>query len=254
MTLTLTLSDSIAEFLRREILEGERAPGTKLPTEEQLAARHEVSRGTVRKAYGRLIAEGLVVSQGTRGHFVRSVRTWEPILFRMSDPENNISTDDGPQDVWSRCVRDQGREPTEDIRTEVVFADARARRFLQLSGPAPLLARRRFRYVDGEPSMTADSFYLREHVAGTAVELPAQVRPGVYAVFAERGLPWIRTDNHVSARAPSRDEARELRISTGTPVMEVIRVSYTEPSLPVRMTAFILPADRYQALWEQREE
>lgn len=254
MTYTNSLSASIAGLLRDEILKGQRAPGDKLPTEEQLSSAHRVSRGTVRAAYRRLIGEGLVVSQGTRGHFVRSVRTWEPIVFRMSDPENNVSTDDGPQDVWSRCVRDQGREPAEDIRTEVVFADARACRFLRLAEPVPLLARRRFRYVDGEPSMTADSFYLREHVANTAVELPAQVRPGVYAVFAERGLPWVRTDNHMTARAPSRDEARELRISTGTPVMEVIRVSYTAPALPVRMTAFILPADRYQALWEQRED
>lgn len=251
---TLSLTEQIADALRQQIQAGRYAPGDRLPTEEVLVASERVSRGTVRNAYQRLTSEGLVVSQGSRGHFVRSLTPRDPLVWRLSDPENNLSTDDGPQDTWSRCVREQGREPSEDIRTEIVHADERARRHLQLSGAVPLLARRRFRFVDGEASATADSFYLREHVAGSSVELPDQVYPGVYAVFAERGRPWVRTVDEVGTRPPTRDEARELRITGNSWVIEVIRVSYTTSSLPVRMTAFILPGDRYKALYEHRGE
>lgn len=268
---TLSLTEQIADRLRQDIKAGRYAPGDRLPTEEFLVESERVSRGTVRNAYQRLTSEGLVVSQGSRGHFVRSLTPRDPLVLRLSDPENNLSTDDGPQDTWSRCVREQGGDPAEDIRTEVVFADERARRHLNLSGAVPLLARRRFRYVDGEPSATADSFYLREHVAHTPVELPEQVRPGVYAVFAELGLPWVRTVDEVSTRPATRDEARELRITGNAWVIEVVRVSYTTggpgpateettgstasvAALPVRMTAFILPGDRYKALYEHRGE
>lgn len=255
MTVTFSLKEQVIDELRRQIRAGEYAPGDRLPTEVRLMADHGVSRGTVRDAYDALKSEGLVVSRGTRGHYVRQVRTWDPLLLSMSRPERNLNTDDdGPHDVWSQCVRDQGRVPSEQIRTEIVLADDRARQALQLDGPKWLLARRRIRSVDGEPSSTADSFYLREHVAGSPVELPDQVRPGVYAVFSERGLPWVRTEDTVGARMPTRDEARELRIPNGVPVIEVIRVSYTTPELPVRMTAYVLPADRYRALYEHEGE
>jgi GntR family transcriptional regulator len=249
----LSLTEQIADRIRHDIKTGRYAPGDQLPTEEQLVEREKVSRGTIRNAYQRLTHEGLVVT-GARGRFVRSLIPWDPLLLRLSDPENNLSTDDGPQDTWSRSVREQGRIPEEEIRTEVIFADGRAHQHLRLSESVPLLARRRFRYVDGQPSCTADSFYLREHVAGTAVELPQQVYPGVYAVFAAAGLPWVRTVDEVGTRAPTREEARELRITGNTWVIEVIRVSYTTPELPVRMTAFVLPGDRYKALYEHRGE
>ncbi|MEU7591261.1 GntR family transcriptional regulator [Micromonospora sp. NPDC049230] len=262
MTATLSLKDQVIDQLRDEIRSGRYAPGDRLPTEERLMAEHGVSRGTVRVAYRALAAEGLAVSQGTRGHYVRRVRTWDPLVLSMSRPERNLNTDDdGPHDVAAQCVRDQGRVPSELIRTEIVLADERAQRALQLPGPEPLLVRRRIRYVDGEPFSTADSFYLRQHVAGSPVELPEQVRPGVYAVYAERGLPWVRTEDYVGSRMPTKDETRELRIPAGVPVLEVIRVSYaddptsdTNHKLPVRMTAYILPADRYRALFEHEGE
>ncbi|WP_431935749.1 GntR family transcriptional regulator [Micromonospora sp. RP3T] len=249
-----TLAEEIAEEIRALIRSGRHNPGDPLPTEKELAAQWRVSRGTARSAYQLLIDEGLVVAQRSRGHFVRSGARWTPIMWRASDPENNLSTDDGPQDTWARCVREQGREPAEDIRIEIVEADDKARQHLQLAGPVPLIVRRRSRFVDGAPSATADSFYLREHVQGTAVELPSQVYPGVYAVFDERGLPWIRTVDEVSARMPTREEARRLGIVGAVPVLEVVRVSYTDQQLPVRMTVFLKPGDRYKAVFEHGGE
>ena len=53
----------IADELRREIVAGSKAPGTKLPAEGELAGRFGVHRNTVRQAVAALAAEHLVVSR-----------------------------------------------------------------------------------------------------------------------------------------------------------------------------------------------
>lgn len=58
--------DRVYRGLRRAIIEQAVAPGTKLP-ESEVASRFGVSRTVVRAAFGRLIAEGLVVRPSNQG-------------------------------------------------------------------------------------------------------------------------------------------------------------------------------------------
>src|ERR1700733_940426 len=60
----------IAEELRRDIVGGAQAPGTRLPSEGELAERFGVHRNTVRQAVAALAAEHLVVSRRGSGTFV----------------------------------------------------------------------------------------------------------------------------------------------------------------------------------------
>src|SRR6202035_574692 len=60
----------IAEELRREIIGGSQAPGTRLPAEGELAERCGVHRNTVRQAVAALAAEHLVVARRGSGTFV----------------------------------------------------------------------------------------------------------------------------------------------------------------------------------------
>lgn len=61
------LSAQIAGNLRLAIRDGRLAPGARLPSWRDLAARLGVGRGTVRSAYERLIDERLVVAAGAAG-------------------------------------------------------------------------------------------------------------------------------------------------------------------------------------------
>lgn len=63
-------SERIVHVLRSQILSGERPPGSKLPTYDELMEQFEVTRPTVARALGALRAQGLVTVQGTRGVFV----------------------------------------------------------------------------------------------------------------------------------------------------------------------------------------
>lgn len=59
----------LVEELRRRIVEGEIAPGQKLPSENELIAAHDVSRTVVREAITRLRADGLVRTRRGAGSY-----------------------------------------------------------------------------------------------------------------------------------------------------------------------------------------
>jgi GntR family transcriptional regulator len=61
----------LADILRGMIASGELEPRALLPSESYLQQEHGVSRGTVRTAVRILRDEGLVVTIGGRGTFVR---------------------------------------------------------------------------------------------------------------------------------------------------------------------------------------
>ena len=61
----------LAHVLREMIASGELEPRSTLPSETYLQQEHEVSRGTVRMAIAMLRDEGLVITIGGRGTFVK---------------------------------------------------------------------------------------------------------------------------------------------------------------------------------------
>lgn len=68
----LGLPSQVAAFVRYEILKGHLKPGDKLPTEQEYAIQHGVSRAVIREAIAKLRHEGLVVSRQGIGAFVAS--------------------------------------------------------------------------------------------------------------------------------------------------------------------------------------
>lgn len=67
---TERLSDRLAARLAQPIESGVQPPGSRLPTEQQLALAHGVSRTVVREAVHQLKSRGLVVSRQGSGVFV----------------------------------------------------------------------------------------------------------------------------------------------------------------------------------------
>jgi GntR family transcriptional repressor for pyruvate dehydrogenase complex len=77
-----SLPAGIADQMRRRILTGELAPGTRLPGHRELAALYSVSVGSVREAISMLVSSGLVETQAGRGTYVAAeVPTEQAITF-----------------------------------------------------------------------------------------------------------------------------------------------------------------------------
>ena len=67
---TVSRTTQVADWFAQEIRSGRLASGEKLPTEQELIARFNVSRTVIREAMASLRSEGLVVSRQGSGVFV----------------------------------------------------------------------------------------------------------------------------------------------------------------------------------------
>ncbi|ROT31405.1 winged helix-turn-helix domain-containing protein [Micromonospora sp. HM5-17] len=79
----------IADDIRRRVAEGEYAPGSRLPSETDLAQGYGVSRTTIRTVITALKNDGLVVVEQRPGHpratYVRAVGQVEEITLGPGD-------------------------------------------------------------------------------------------------------------------------------------------------------------------------
>jgi DNA-binding FadR family transcriptional regulator len=66
------LPSQVANFVRKQIVQGALNPGDRLPTEREMALQHGVSRAVIREAVAKLLHEGLVTSRQGVGAFVAS--------------------------------------------------------------------------------------------------------------------------------------------------------------------------------------
>lgn len=95
-TLTEQLAGLFADRIRQRLL----APGARLPSVRECAARHQVSPHTVVAAYDQLLAQGLVEARRQRGFFVR-----EPKLApAMRRPAAEPPPPGSAASPWSRVA------------------------------------------------------------------------------------------------------------------------------------------------------
>src|ERR671919_395408 len=85
------LSRGLFEQLAEQIKSGRLAPGTRLPTEQELTRAARVSRTVVREAVAALRAEGLVITRQGIGAFVSAAPQHAP--FRI-EPERMHSLEE----------------------------------------------------------------------------------------------------------------------------------------------------------------
>lgn len=227
------------------------SPGNTLPSEADLVREYRVSRQTVRSALRTLADEGLITSTQGKGWAVRNQTV---LAWIASAPERNTHTDHSPADVWSTGIREQGREPREEITVETTLATGRVAELLELPAGEPVVVRRRLRWVDKQLHATADTYYPRAIVAGTPIELPADVLPGTYAILEAAGHGWRTYRDITRARPPTATETDLFGLGPGVSVAELVKVRRTGDGRVVAVTITALPGDRNEIIHEGSSE
>lgn len=237
----------IADRLRAAIASGELVVGGRLPSEQALMDTYGVARGTARDAVDLLRAEGLVRTEHGRGTFVRD----RPPVRRLA------------HDRFARRHRERGRaaylaelEAEGRVPQVEVLEVGRARAaddvavWLQLAMGADVLVRRRRYLADGKPMELATSYVPWELAEGTPIAQADTGPGGIYARLEEHGHPLKRFSEEVTARMPTTDEVRALRLEPGVPIMRLIRIAYDEGERPVEACDTVMAADRYVLNYE----
>lgn len=222
----------VANQLRDAINRGEHKPGEALPSESQLVERFGLSRVTIRQAVGVLRAEGLVRVEHGRGAFVRPA---QPVMSlrrtRLRTPgARGFMADMQAQNrpYWVRTDIRRGPAP-----------DAVAQR-LKIEPGADVLLRDRAIGEEGDPALQLATSY---YPAALVEEIPRlgerDTGRGASALIEERGYQLHRVES-VNARMPTPEQARQLELPPGVPVLRLIRVTFDQNARPVEtMTSFV---------------
>lgn len=228
MTITRgeALYKQLADTLRDAIAAGEYPPGSLLPSEAALGQRYGLSRPTIRNAITALRAEGLVIVQHGRGTVVRGsqARTLRERRAWPQDPAGEDHTTSAPVLTWGPVPTDIGAllgiQPDEHavVREWTTTTD------------------------DGHVRELHTSYLAAATAKGTVLEVHDTTMDGVYEHLNTTAGP-LRFTERVSARMPTRDEAKALDLSDGTPILRTLRLTHTVDDTVIEASETRMPAD-----------
>jgi GntR family transcriptional regulator len=237
----------IADWLRSEISSGRLAPGAQLPSESELVGMFGTTRTTARQALGVLKSEGLIVSEHGRGAFVRR----PPTVRRLA------------HDRFARRHRRQGKAAfaaeaeaggfhaeVEVLRVGRDKATPAVAGRLGLRSGAAVLVRHRRYFADGQPVEVATSYIPWAFAAGTAMTQEDTGPGGIYARLEENGHRLARFSEEVTARMPTPEETKMLRLDAGVPVIDLVRTAVDHADDAVEVCETVMAADRFVLEYE----
>jgi DNA-binding GntR family transcriptional regulator len=212
------LSHVVRAELSRAIINGEFSSSGKLPNEEQLCERFEVSRITLREAVQGLIQDGYLVRRQGSGTYV----TRRPSLRNSLD--TNFS--------YTEFMERSGIRPTKKlISARMVAADEETADALALTAESPVAKIRRVRLADGRPAV-----YSVDYLPADLVTLRTDRRElggSLYRLLADKGHPVDHGEAIVAPAAADADLARYLNVREGTLLQRLDQIDYDVRDRPV---------------------
>lgn len=216
--------------LRDRILSGASGFGAKLPTENELADLHGVSRVTVRRALGELARERLIERRRSSGTRVIYRPSPAPVTADISGVLANLA--------------DMGRRTAVKLMSfNYVPAEGTVAQTLGVA-PDQLLQRSvRVRSVDGVPFSYLTT-HVPESISVTFTKQELGSRP-LLELLERAGVKVESARQRISAGLASPDVAEALDVRTGSPVLELVRVSFDQLGRGVEHLHALYRPDRY---------
>jgi GntR family transcriptional regulator len=216
--------------LRDRILSGALGFGAKLPTENELAEFHGVSRVTVRRALGELERERLIERRRSAGTRVVHRQAPAPITADISGVLANLA--------------DMGRRTAVRLLSfDYVPAEGAVAKALG-AGPDQLLQRSvRVRSLDGLPFSYLTT-HVPESVSVTFTRQELASRP-LLDLLERAGVKVEHARQRISAGLAAPDVARALGVRAGSPLIELVRVVHDQAGRGVEHLHALYRPDRY---------
>jgi GntR family transcriptional regulator len=231
-----SLVDQVRDELLHDLTAGTLQPGAKLPNENELADRFDVSRATLREAVLGLIDAGYLARRHGSGTYVTgSPRTRHPLETTMS---------------YTAMIRESGHAPAETVLSRAV------------RGPVAL-ERELFGLIDGETVMEIERMRLadRRPVIYSRDRIPVELLGGVSAdslssslhvMLDDAGHPVARASARLTPTVANAKLAKLLAVRRGTPLLHVDQVDYDERGRAVMASHEWHVADAFELVVNRR--
>jgi GntR family transcriptional regulator len=215
----------IADALRDEIINGSLAPGDDVPTEAELGARWNASRGPIRNALAVLRSEGLIETTRGRPSRVVSQKTSQPVDVYVP---------------FTRWAKGFGRNP--GAHTEQVSlkrADDAAARALRIEPGSLVVQLIRLRLLDRVPTMLERTTFTE--TVGRLLFQADLDGGSITEYLATHGHVFSGVHHEIDAVAADELDTRLLGVQPGSPLLRLQRTSEDEHGVP-----FEFSDDRYR--------
>ena len=229
------LYEQIYLTLRDKIESGQYLPGSRLPSQKELADEHGVSMVTLRQAVEQLEAEGLIMTKQGKGTFVVDSKVVQSLGKLRSLTEVLLTSGFSPSvevDVF-------GFRPAPDTVAKE----------LHLPPGSNVLEIRRRHLVENEPLAYA-IIYLPESIGSCMTREDVQQFP-IYTIYEQKlKIRLGRAAQSIRAVGANRSVAQALGIPLGTPTLSAQWVTSDTTGVPVEWINIFYRADLYKFVVE----
>ncbi|MEM9650324.1 MAG: GntR family transcriptional regulator [Bacteroidota bacterium] len=214
----LKVKNRIQDFLNDGIWQ----VGEALPNEAELAKYFGISMGTLRRAIGELVQEGVLVRKQGRGTFVAE-HSKEHFMYHF----------------FRLALR--GKEKKYPLVNNYYFQSRKANQqesdALDISLNSPVFAIQNLLFIEETPVTVDNIIISKELFPGMNKEIFLGRDSTIYNLYQNRfGIFIANANDRLSAvRCDNREIAAHLELELGTPVLKIVRVSYTYQSKPVEL-------------------
>ncbi len=226
------LYEQIKDFLTQSLMAGEWKPGEVIPSEMELAARFNVSQGTVRKAIDAMAQEKILVRRQGKGTYVSSHQEMHSKLRFL-----RMTAASGEKEILDHQL----------LSCERRKSDAATSRLTGLKQGASIIAIQRLLTFSGRPVILDDIILEARHFRGLNATRINEHNGSLYSMY-ERvyGIPMVRASEKLSAEAATDAQAAALNIATGYPLLRIERTAFTYGDQPMEWrVGHCVTADHY---------
>ncbi|TYB56825.1 GntR family transcriptional regulator [Nonomuraea sp. PA05] len=239
----------IAADLRRRIKQDEWPPGTALPTQTELCEEYGVARATMTAALNQLRGERLVTGVRGQGTFVLG---WKPV--RVPFPRYPAALEpEGQLGAWERACQQAGTTGSM-VTVEVAHepANAEVAEALGLTeGTDTVIRHSRHATLDDHTCQVHTAYYPARLVEGTSLAGQEKIVGGVSGAMRAAGIISASADEHLSARPATADEAAELTLMTGFPVLTLDRLTRDQEGRQVEWLRMVIDPTRVMVAYDE---
>jgi GntR family transcriptional regulator len=232
----LSLVDQVRQELFDDLIAGKLERGAKLPNENELASRFDVSRATVREAVGGLLEAGYLARRHGSGTYV----TFAPQARHALD--TTVS--------YTAMIREAGRVPSETVISKGTRAPTDSEReSLDLADDDAVIEVERVRMADGRPVI-----YSRDRIPESLLGdvAPDALDSSLYVILDWAGHPVARASAQLVPTVADAALARHLEVKRGTPLLHIDQVDYDERGRAVMLSHEWHVADAFELIVNRR--
>lgn len=224
----------IKETVKNRIITGRYKPGDKIPSENELVKKFNVSRLTVRQAITQLVHEGFLISKQGQGSFVTSDKEFiESFSIKFTGFINDLFYQIAKTTTKSVEIK---KVPIPILVREKLEIDDKAEEII-------LVKRVRFK---NDVSFAYTVNYIPLEIGVKITEERLYKKPLLQIMEQELGITFKESFETIEATFAGAEVAEKLNIPSGSPVLFVERVMYGGRKKPVEMTQTSYRGDLYK--------